>query len=374
MKTLLSHRGRDIAALLCAMLTACSSEPTGTSAAAVDAARTTADVAALRTALDQPAWRSFAALSGRFGLGVTGTAAVAGSADLIAAASLATRAPGGDAGLLVTSVTRVIADRASAAESNGAAISPTSLGTTFVYDPAQHRYTPDAARSGAPADGVRFILYDVDPQSGEPLVTAEIGHADLIDESATRPSGIGLHLRVVAGGVSLFDYRVTADGSADRGTLGVHGVVSDGATRITIDVAAAARATTSGSEGDVRFHIAIPERDFTVVAATHGVVSGTHHAGAVDLTIHSGGTTVGVSLAARDHIVDGRFTVNGRLFATVHGSAENPAVRGAGGHELTPDERTMLGAIMHLGGVVGEMFAALLGPVALMFVLAGMTR
>src|SRR5687768_799635 len=98
------HRARDVAALLCAALAACSGEPTGTSVARVDAARTTADVAALRTALDQPAWRSFAALSGRFGLGAAGTAALARSADLIAAASLATGDARGDAGVLAMSV------------------------------------------------------------------------------------------------------------------------------------------------------------------------------------------------------------------------------------------------------------------------------
>ena len=42
-------------------------------------------------------------------------------------------------------------------------IRPAVLGHTYVYDPAAHRYVPDPARTGAPANGVRFILYAADP-------------------------------------------------------------------------------------------------------------------------------------------------------------------------------------------------------------------
>jgi len=369
MNTFSRQRGRCVAAILSAVVMACSSEPTATRTAPVDAARTSGDIAALRTVLEQPAWRSFAALSGQFGLGAAGSA-LSGSAELVGAASGASN---GDVGPLTASMARVISDRASVVTPTMPAIAATSLGMTFVYDPLQHRYVPDLARSGAPASGVRFILYDVDPETGEPLVASEIGYADLVDEGVARPSGIALHLTVVAGGVSLFDYRVTADGSPAGGALVVNGVVSDGVTRITIDVAATARVTRDGNEGDVRFRIAVPDRGFTVTANAHGIESAGHHAGSMNLDIQSAEATIGVSITNRDRTIDGKFSVNGRLFATVNGNGENLEIRGAGGRELTPDERQMLGNIIQLTGAIGEMLGALLGPVALAFMLVGMS-
>lgn len=363
------HRRRIVGLTFAALLAACSNEPTASRSASIDAARTNGDVAALRAVLEQPAWRSFAALSGRFALGATG-AAVAGSADII---DVIAAASAGDAPRLSASTTRVIVDRAADGASTVPAINPTRLGTTFVYDPAQHAYVADADRTGAPAGGVRFILYEMDPETGEPRVTSEIGHADLVDEGAARPSGIALHLTVVAGGVSLFDYRVTADGNADRGTLGVNGVVSDGVTRVTLDVAATARTIAEGSEGDVRFQIAIPDRAFAVNANAYGLESLGYRAGSMNMAIQSGVTSVGVALDTRQRSISGQFTINGRLFATVDGNAENPQIRGAGGRQLTAEERQMLGGILQLTGMIGEMLAALLGPVALAFMLLGMS-
>lgn len=370
MTALFRRHLRVCATALATVIAACSGDrTTGTSAIPIDAARTTGDVAAFRTVLDHPAWRSFAALSGQFGLGAT-TGVISGSAALVDAAALASR---GDARDVGASITRSIAERATAIPPTVPAIWPEKLGTTYVYDPAQHRYVADPARAGAPASGVRFILYDVDPQTGEPLTAQEVGYADLVDEGLARPSGIGLHLTVVAGGIAFVDYRVVADGDADHGTLGVDGLVTDGTTRVTIQVAASAHRTSGGSEGSVNFRIAIPDRDFTVTAEAHGTSSGESHAGTLDLAIHSGETTIGVSMKESDHVVDGSFTVNGHLFATVHGSGENVDIRGAGGHELTADERQMLFGIVQLTGSIGEMFAALLGPVALAFMLVGMT-
>ncbi|MBI3082064.1 MAG: hypothetical protein HYY94_03975, partial [Gemmatimonadetes bacterium] len=52
------------------------------------------------------------------------------------------------------------------------------LGATFVYDPAQQKYVA-SDRTGAPSNGVRFILYAV-PLAAQP---SEIGHVDLLDQS-----------------------------------------------------------------------------------------------------------------------------------------------------------------------------------------------
>jgi hypothetical protein len=84
--------------------------------------------------------------------------------------------------------TRIIARSAVTA---GAALvpvmQPSVLGKTFVYDPAQKRYIIDPARAGAPANGVRFILYD-ETSNGDPIAGREIGYADLTDDRRTSPN------------------------------------------------------------------------------------------------------------------------------------------------------------------------------------------
>lgn len=367
MKSIIRSQRRGLTVMLACLLAACSGEPTGTKLGSVDAARTTDDLAALRAVLDRPAWRSFAALSGQFGIGAT-NGILASSAKLVEASAMMSA---GESTALATSVTRAIVDRAATAIPNLPAIGTT--GTTFVYDPGQHRYVADLERTGAPVSGVRFILYEVDALTHEPLVDQEVGYADLVDEGRARPSGIGLHLTVVAGGVAFVDYHVIADGDAGHGSLAVSGLVTDGVTQVNLELSATAQRTATGEQGTVKFTIAVPNRDFTVTASIHGIASGDHHAGSIDLAIHSGPTVIGVSMKGADQIVDGGVTVNGHPFATIHGTGEGVDVRGAGGRPLTSDEREMLGGIMQLAGSVFEMFSALLGPVALTFMLVGIS-
>jgi hypothetical protein len=79
---------------------------------------------------------------------------------------------------------------------SGPLISDAHRGKTFVYDGAQHRWVIDPARTGAPANGVRFITYE--PRGAEPDATRPIGHADLID-LGDASAGLALRLVVVEG-------------------------------------------------------------------------------------------------------------------------------------------------------------------------------
>lgn len=54
--------------------------------------------------------------------------------------------------------------------------------------------------------------------------------------------------------------------------------------------------------------------------------------------------------------------MNQRLFATVSGSHQDPAITGEGGRELTPEEGQVLQHIMQLTGGVFGMFHHLLQP------------
>ena len=362
-----SRLTRALAVAFAVTLAACSTDrTTGTTVAPADAARISADVTTLTDVLALPAWRSFAALGGQIDL-PSASLGISGSTGLVGAIASAS---GGDAQQMLTAVTRSFTGGAPIGTSVPA-IQPQALGTTFVFDPAQHRYVA-SDRSGAPATGVRFILYDVDPVTGEPNPSSEIGYADLSDEGAARPSGIGLHLTVVAAGRTFVDYRVSANGDENRGTLGVNGWVSDGTTRITIEAAANASKTATGSQGEIAYRIAVPERDFAAAATLRGTESGGNQTGSFQMAIRSQTTAIGVAIRASGTSAEGHFTVNGRPFATVRANGESVDLRGADGRELNKVERQLLGRIIHLAGAINEMFVALLGPVALTFMLVGM--
>jgi hypothetical protein len=119
--------------------------------------------------------------------------------------------------------------------SGAAVILPSEvLGTTFIWDAGSTDYIA-SERTDAPDDGVRFVLYDLEPGSGmpaEPL--SEVGYLDLHDLSTA--SADAARLVVATGGVTRFDYRVSATGTESDGSANVLGFVSNGEHRIDFDL------------------------------------------------------------------------------------------------------------------------------------------
>jgi hypothetical protein len=112
-----------------------------------------------------------------------------------------------------------------------------ALGTTFVYDPGSSQYIPsDPPRTGAPANGVRFILYD---GTTEPLT--EVGYFDLIDASNfdITPATVDVTFKVFITEASttkpVVNYRVTGTATDTGGTLTVKGFLSDGVGQLDFD-------------------------------------------------------------------------------------------------------------------------------------------
>jgi hypothetical protein len=242
------------------------------------------------------------------------------------------------------------------------ALPPEVLGTTFVYDPEVRRYVPAPERAGAPPNGVRFILYAVNPYTHEPVVTAEVGHADLIDEGVEGASGVALHLIAVTGDLTFLDYSVTADGADGAGSLTVAGFATDGTTRLLFRIQATGRQSPEGAVMDLAFQLAVPERSFAVTARVRGVRTQTGAASEVELTIQSAGTTIGLMVHGDDHAIDAVVTVNGQPFAVIRGDPAHPEIRGADGRELSPEEMAVLQHIMQLTGHTFELLGHLLRP------------
>lgn len=81
-------------------------------------------------------------------------------------------------------------------------------GTTYEFDPEGDTYVA-SMRTGAPADGVRFIVYELDT-GGHPVVPlVETGYVDLVCTSETLGT-YALSLDLVIGGVTVFSISTPA--------------------------------------------------------------------------------------------------------------------------------------------------------------------
>lgn len=374
-----THRQSIRAALaLCALVSAAcgtdrTTNPDGD--ARFDAQRLNADVATTERTMSSSVWASFTTLSERFDLGIPTTSAVAGSRELLAGALRAGRDRDGLTMARSKQIAMATAERLmTAAAADVVLASPVlrleSLGKTYVYDATLQRYVVAPERTGAPENGVRFVLYAVNPVTHEPIVATEIGYADLIDDGAARPTGLGLRLIVVSEGETYLDYRVAIDGSANAGSLAVTGFLTDGTTRLDFNIEASGTVGPTGATMNVAFEFAVPARAFNVV----GTVEGTHTAdgdlGRVNLAVHSGLTRIDFAVTGDEHTVNATILVNDRIFATVTGSPHDPVIRGAGGRELTAEEVGALQGILRLVGGVFELFGNLLKPVGAILALS----
>jgi hypothetical protein len=244
-------------------------------------------------------------------------------------------------------------------------IRPAVLGATYVYDPGTHRYIPDPARDGAPANGVRFILYAVDPGSHEPLVGQEIGYADLTDQG---PPGLGVGLRfiAVASGRTFLDYAFTLTPAITGGVLGVSGFLADEQHRLEFTIGAVGQTIGASQAARVTFDLAVPSQRFRAIGSIDAVASGSVGTAHVEVAVTIGSNVIRLAGESSATAVQAGLTVNGRLFATITGDPLHPTVRGDGGRELTAAEIEALGGLV--GVVYGaiEIFEHLLEPVAVL--------
>lgn len=236
-------------------------------------------------------------------------------------------------------------------------------GTTFVLDPGTLQYVADPERSGAPENGVRFILYAVNPLTGEPVPTVEIGYADLTDEGDALEGAVSLRLVVVSGDVTYLDYLVTAGGTESSGALTVAGFVSDGETRVHFNVAVTGQQSGGVELVDVQFRIAIEGRPFEAAVTLRNVSGADGSMGQVEVVVHISADVVSLAATGGPESIHAEFRVNGELFATVSGDPLDPEIRGADGRPLTREEREALHRILALSGMVFDMFAHLMQPV-----------
>lgn len=335
---------------------ACETSTEPGAVATFDAEAALADYETIDAVLSSNGWAGFQALGSR-----TPFAKSADQIDVVAGLS-APRGSDDARSFALHLADRLQAGRLATAPSAAPIISHLHRGKTFVYDPAIDDYAVDPDRTGAPANGVRFIMYAVDVE-GRPIVDEEIGYADLVDEGDNSSEDIVLHLTVVERGVTILDYRTSLDENGDRGTITVDGFLSGDGNRLDFAIEATGTDVGGRTTLDVSFDMRVDARNFSITGTVHGVEEGNEGEGDVDITVRHRSESIRVDLSGQDGVIDGTFFLNGDVFATVSGPENEPTFLGASGDPLTGPEFLVLRHIVDTVEDVFDFLEDLVDPV-----------
>ena len=247
------------------------------------------------------------------------------------------------------------------------------LGRT--YDRVNDEYQHDPARTDAPATGVRFILYEIDPITRQPGTT-EVGHVDVRDESTL----LNYVARIIAvtGGVERINYTVRAVIGFQTVGLTVSGFISDGADEVNVDLSVTFVDNAPVKIATVDYHVSIPTRDdFEVDATVVFEIDEVTQDGSIDVegTFMQGAHTVTVSgvieFTEGDFPTEGgtfEIHVDGHLFATITIDGETITAQNADGGQLTGAEAEAVRDIFDgFEDLFEERFEDFIRPVAWMF-------
>ncbi|HXF95836.1 MAG TPA: hypothetical protein VNI61_07000 [Gemmatimonadales bacterium] len=213
----------------------------------------------------------------------------------------------------------------------GPIIPDTLYGRVYVWDETAGHYVRDPNQTG-PANGVRFILYAVNPDTHlptSPLVA--VGRADILDQSA----GATLTLRILVqntdGSVTYVDYTASVTPGPSSFSAAVTGFIANGQQgaalrRLDFDIgfAASETATTADVSADAVFDLANSSVSLELHDDAH--LSGEVWTFARDFRFHRPGevvTVVGeltVTQTGPDSFtVSGQVTIriNGEVFVTL---------------------------------------------------------
>jgi hypothetical protein len=234
------------------------------------------------------------------------------------------------------------------------------LGKTLVWDTTLDKYVVDPLATGAPANGVRFMLYLVGdtllhrPQ--EPLIV--VGHVDLTDLSDARANRLGVLVQYLS--QTIADYTITGTVSTTSLGLQARGYLTDGTARLDFDLRI--QASLAGVEVDYALAGSNGFRAEMRIALGFGTGATT-----VLWRVSSGGNAVEVALSSTDSTVTGVIRFNGATVATVTGTEDEPIITGSGGHPLTAQDlealRTIFVGFVQLMDQIDGVF----GPAHLVF-------
>lgn len=263
-------------------------------------------------------------------------------------------------------IVRDLAGLASAGVGGPAAIPvirPGILGKTMVYDAAAKKYLVAEGRAGAPKNGVRFVLYEIDA-AGQPNPVKETGYSDLTDEKAASSTTAGLRLRVASGTTTYLDYRFELSGSISAATVNVEGYLSDGTERVNFNLSTTGQLFGRGGTITITGKIEVPSKSFAIDAKVVGKAGESKGNGEFDLAVTAGSDVVEISAKGNANDVNATVKVNGKLFASIKGNPANPVIKGEGGRDLTTEELAALHSVYEFAEGAFKLIGDLLAPAA----------
>jgi hypothetical protein len=320
---------------------------------------TSEDMAALNATFESPTFLSLTWFGPHFDAALGGSPLVSASAS-----AFDLRRATNDGGLRAAAVRSVrrLASLTPAIAKGGfsastAAIPAEIAGKTFEYSGGAYAATD---RAGAPANGVRFILYDVNPVTVtpvEPLV--ETGYVELTDLSGTNIHAA--RVVVVSGATTYLDYTVSVTASASSGQVTVAGFITDGVYLANVTL----RSTVTSIAGlTLHYTVAVPQRDVSI-DLTMTATGLEQENGNLDINLSMSGPNGTVSMIGQFTTSGGTLTVRsgGRVFATITVSGDtDPVITGANGQPVTEDDATALRSVFDLTGEAFISFDQMLAP------------
>jgi hypothetical protein len=239
---------------------------------------------------------------------------------------------------------------------------PELLGTTFEWNFGEGHYVP-TERAGAPTNGLRFVLYAIDPltrQPTEPLV--ETGHLDLTDEGTDSTTRLGLE--AVSGSETLIDYFIELSylllGNDISVTVAAEGFISDGVDRLdfVLSQGATLLSSTESIEMDLVYALSLAGENVSVTVEMHGEFdfSGENpiEAANVELRVQNGTEFVDFEMGLNaDNSLTGVIKYNGVDVVYISGTEGDPVFESATGEPLTLEE---VAALVDLFNMIDDVF------------------
>lgn len=237
-------------------------------------------------------------------------------------------------------------------------------GKVFQWDTAgggKYRIT-DSSLAG-PANGVRYILYQVNTLTKRPsLPLTTTGYVDLVDQSTQQANVVHLLLKV--GTQTAADYTITQVKTTTTDTLKAVGFVTDvvaGGAPVSFTLSHALSLADSSLV-----------TDYTATGSSAAVTMHSAYSGAggssvsLDWVVQKNGS-VEVVGSSTSSAINFQFKLNGIAWATVGGTPSAPTFAGAAGRTLTAGDLLAMGQILQGFYNIASNLTGVFGPSFLVF-------
>jgi hypothetical protein len=230
------------------------------------------------------------------------------------------------------------------------------LGKMLVYNTATGKYEVAPDSTGAPPNGIRLVLYAVDPILHLPVdPLTQVGYLDLTDEGT--PAADRLGAIAVVNGITYLEYLASAVVTTSSLTFTAEGYLSDGTTQVDFSLSH----TWSQVDGfHLSYAIDVPSKSVGLSVTAN--LDPQSEMGTYELTVYDGGDSVVLSVQATPTSLTGSVLYGGNVVVKISGTLENPVFTDGADNPLTGEQAQALAELFFGVGAVIDGFDDLLIP------------